>query len=95
MIDIELRNEGRDDEGEETAELIVTYSGLPSVDLAVNSVKPLLVIQPGVDHDAVMGVLRTISAREKSGFGTPVTAELADDLNIRELLLALAMEIYP
>jgi hypothetical protein len=42
-----------------------------------------------------MDVLKIISDREKAGMGTPVPVTLVDALNIRTLLLTLAMSEYP
>ena len=95
MIDISLRNVGTDDEGNPTAELDVTYSGALAVEMAVNTVKPFLLMQPGETEAEVLDVLKTISDREKAGETTPVPVSLVDALNIRTLLLPLAMEAYP
>jgi hypothetical protein len=95
MIDITLRNVGVDDEGSPTAELAVAYSGHPRAAMTVNTLRPLLLLHPGETRDVVNGVLLEISARHKAGEGTPVTANLVDALNLRTLLLALALEMYP
>ena len=95
MIDIFLVNTGTNDSGEATAELDVTYSGALAVSMDTHAVHPLLLLQPGETEAEVMDVLKTISDREKAGEGTPVPVSLVDALNIRELLLTLAMSEYP
>ncbi|MCP4732545.1 MAG: hypothetical protein GY872_20980 [Roseibacillus sp.] len=95
MIDVFLANTGTNDAGEATAELDVTYSGALAVSMQVNAVNPLLLMQPGETESDVMAVLKTISDREKAGEGTPVTVALVDALNLRSLLLDLAMSEYP
>jgi hypothetical protein len=95
MIDVTLRNVGTMDDGEPSAELDVTYSGTQSIRMEENTVRPLLLMQPGESQGTVLGVLLEISARQKAGEGTPVPVSLVDALNIRTLLLSLAMEVYP
>jgi hypothetical protein len=95
MIDLTLRNEGTDDDGNPTAELDVAYSGALAIEMAENTVNPLLLMQPGEGKSDVMDVLKTISDREKAGMSTPVPVTLVDALNIRTLLLTLAMSEYP
>jgi hypothetical protein len=95
MIDTFLVNTGTNDAGEATAELDVTYSGILAVSMATNAVNPLLLMQPGEGKSDVMDVLKIISDREKAGMGTPVPVTLVDALNIRTLLLTLAMSEYP
>ena len=95
MIDITLRNEGTGDDGNPTAELDVTYSGALAIEMAVNTVSPLLLMQPGETQAEVLDVLKTISDRGKAGETTPEPVSLVDALNIRTLLLYLAMEVYP
>lgn len=95
MIDTTLRNVGTMDNGEPSAELDVTYSGAQDICMETNTVRPLLLVQPGESEGVVLGVLLEISARQKAGEGTPVPVSLVDTLNIRTLLLSLAMEVYP
>ncbi len=93
MISFTTTDEGVTDDGYNATNLSVTFTPAESIDIVLGTPSPLLLIQPGTSESEVLSVLTDIRERQERGEGTPVRATHVDELNIRELLLELALRL--
>jgi hypothetical protein len=98
MIEILPVDEGLLDDGTATAQSDVRFAqptnstGALEYPLTVN---PLLAVVLGQNQIEVNAVLSDIADRYRAGASTPVLVGHVDDLQLRDVLLALALEAYP